>query len=213
MEADGDLPTNISNNEENDSDPSWALPASGVQPTSLTLNPLRDVTATTGFTVSGELVNDDTGEGISGQQIDFTGTGVTPSLQSVMTGGVTFTGAIDLVSCGTPDTPTSDTCTTDDIGTDSNTEDNIVLHLGVGGKIMFPASTVTAKIYLQDMGTDSFKYIVEEGNGALQDEATSAGAESPVVPKVEIVSGQTAGIPNGLKELTITEITGGTSHQ
>jgi TolB protein len=183
----------------------------GVQPTTLTLNALRDVTATTGFTVSGELVIEDTGEGISGQQIDFTGTGVTPSLQSVMTEGVTFTGMIDLMSCETPAEPESDKCTTDDIGTDSSTSDNIVLHLGVGGKIMFPAGTVTAKIYLQDMGTASFKYVVEERNGALQPEATSAGALSPIVPKIEIVSGYTDGDPNGLKELTITEITGGPS--
>jgi hypothetical protein len=181
------------------------------QPTTLTLNPLRDITATTGFTVSGELVIEDTGEGISGQQIDFTGTGVTPSLQSVMTEGVTFTGVIDLASCETPAVPTPTTCTTDDIGMDDVTSDNIVLHLGVGGKIMFPAGTVTAKIYLQDMGTSSFKYVVEERNGALQTEATSAGALSPIVPKIEIISGYTDGDPNGLKELTITEITGGSS--
>jgi hypothetical protein len=184
----------------------------GAQPTSLTLNPIRDVTATTGFTVSGELVNDDTGEGISGQQIDFTGTGVTGSLQSVMTEGVTFTGAIDLVSCPTPATPTPTTCTKDDIGTDDTTSDNVVLHLGVGGKIRFPASTVTVKLYLQDMNSTPFKYIVEEGNGSFQPEASSAGALSPIVPKVEIVSGfSVGGDPNGIKEITITEITGGTS--
>jgi hypothetical protein len=74
---------------------------------------------------------------------------------------------------------------------------------------MFPAGTVTAKIYLQDMGTTPFNYTVEEGDGSFQTKATSAGSLSPVVAKVEIVSGYSVGgDPNGLKEITITEVDG-----
>jgi Tol biopolymer transport system component len=176
--------------------------------TTLTLNALRDVTSTTGFTVSGELVDSVTGDPVTGQLITFTGSGVTPSLQSVTTEGVTFTGGMEMIACPTPSTPTAATCTTDNIGTDDTTSDNMVLHLDVGGKITFPEGTVTAKIYLQDMGTSSFKYVVEEGTGALQPEALSSGAESPVVSVLSIISGYTSGEPNGIKELIITEIDG-----
>jgi len=176
----------------------------GVQPTTLTLNAMPDVTATTGFTVSGNLTNADTGEPLTGQLITFIGTGVTPSLLSVTTDGVDFTGSsIDIVSC-----PIPADCGLDEVGSDPDPDDNMVLHLPVDGKITFPEGTVTVKLYIQDMGTSTFKYVVEEGNGDPQPVAQSNGLITPDVNIVQIISGYTLGIPNGIKEITITEIVG-----
>jgi hypothetical protein len=192
----------------------------GFNPTTLTLNALRDVTATTGFTVSGELVDAITGEPVPGQLITFSGSGASP-LPSVTTEGVTFTGAVELVACDTPTPPEDDECTTDNVGTDGDTSDNIVLHLDAGGKVMFPAGTVTARIDLQGMGTTPFMFsVVNNDDSAVdcnpdlagtQDVCSFAGADSPIVAKIELISGYLGGEPLGLKELTITEVDGSAS--
>ena len=184
-------------------------------PTNLVLDPIRDVTATTGFTVSGTLSNANTGEPATGELITFTGSGVTPSLQAVTTDGVDFIGDINLVSCPTPANPSPGDCVPDELSTlDSDGTNNIVLHLGVGGKISFPEGTMGAKLWIQDMGATSFKYVVEEGNNVFQPEAESGGSLA-VIPIVQIITGySTVGadfVPNGLKEITITEVGGSTN--
>jgi len=178
--------------------------------TMLELNDLRDVTATTGFTAGGRLVDTEyfPSREVSGQTISFTGSGATASLQDVMTDGVDFTGAgITINSCLIPGS-----CVLDDIGNDSDPASNMVLHLPVGGNITFPEGTVNVKLWIQDMGTTSFKFVVEEGGGIFQPEATSNGILAPNVNVLQIYSGTSlAGMRNGIKMITIKEVGGSTS--
>ncbi|HKU50168.1 MAG TPA: SBBP repeat-containing protein [Nitrososphaera sp.] len=182
-----------------------------VQPhaTSLTLDPIRDVTATTGFTLSGRLIDADISTPVSGQIITFDGNGATGTLQPAVTQGVTFgsAGPLDLESC-----PVPSACDADTIGgIDPNPADNNVLRLSVGDTISFPPSTVQTNLFIQGMGTDTFKYVVEEWDGTLQPEAVAGGA-APNVAILQIISGYSPVggdvVPDGIKTLTITEVGG-----
>jgi hypothetical protein len=179
--------------------------------TSLVLDPIRDITATTGFTVSGRLMDTDTvpPSEIPGQTITFDGSGATSSLQPALTEGITFSssGPLNINACSIPSS-----CDSDTVGIiDPNPADNNVLRLGVGDTITFPASTVEVKLFIQDSGTATFKYIVEEGDGSFQPEADSAGAY-PDVAILQIISGYTPiggdVVPNGIKTITITDVSG-----
>lgn len=189
--------------------------------TQLDLSIPAHVTGDTGFTAGGTLRDLSTNNvGIPGKLITFDGTGVTPSLQAVTTQGITFTGVVEIASCRVSDLGP---CSVDNLGTDPDTGDNKVLHLGVGGKISFPEDTSEVKLFLQDMGNTAFKYRVIEYTGNPQNcldpldgqNCPSAGSDYPLVAFIDTVSGFTTvnGVTafNGIKEIVITEVNGSTT--
>ncbi len=189
--------------------------------TALTMSiPISEsVTEDTKFLANGSLVDTSAGNvGISGRTIHFVGDNEPADIQ---TSGVTFEGVMSFESCGS--------CIADDevdeVFPDESPGDNVVLHLEVGGKIIFPSSTSLAKVYIQGMGSTPFKYKVMEypsipldcdlNTAVVDEECSSSGSSSAPVPVLKIPSSfvtiDGVIVYNGVKEIMITEVDGDTT--
>ena len=151
-------------------------------PTTVKLRPISDVYGGDRFTVTGELIDDDTGTGIPGQIVKFTGSGAgTLVTATATTSGFTVADDSGIVIDGSPS--------------------DYVLRLSPGAIITIPSEPIFVSLSLKDMGTETVDVTVTNGAGGTFP-ATGFGQGDNIG-----VFGITD--PNGISSIEIDTVTGG----
>ena len=197
----------------------------GIHETLLKLNPISSIVNGTGFTVSGVLIDSETGEQLSGKTIRFevtpafgTGEQVTPpALEETKTIGIRFedSAGIAVNACATTPEPNpggdDEYGTNDDITPDCSTIDvgdidefNQILYLHAGAKIILPERSNGAILTLQDMQNDQVEVTVTAaGNESLSGEYTfteRSMGQYPNAANFHVMA------PTGIKEIKIESV-------
>src|SRR3989344_1453885 len=163
-------------------------------PTSVILDPITDPYTDDKFTVTGKLINDNTGRGIAGKIVKFDGTG-TGNVPADVPGNVE----------GPPDATTSSFTVNDSPGIeiDDSTGDNI-LRLNEGATIDFPSNPPQVILLLSDMGFATFDVQVTTLGFPTSFTATGVGQDSDVGAFILTDA-------DGISSIEITDISDGTA--
>ena len=154
--------------------------------TSVNINPIQNPPISVAFSAIGELIDDDTGDGIPGEIVGFTGNGAT-GLQGAITNGVTVAAplpGIIINNCdGCPDSAK-------------------IMRLPIGTNFTTPSNPSSMAISLRNMGDATVTARVTNGQGIVISPDVAAQGDASNIAVMSLYN------PFGISSVQIIDVTG-----